>query len=242
MTTIWNFHFLIRQSSLALDALRSLASCVCEAGFAPEVLDDGSVPAWSGDGSGFLCFSNERAAIEWLAQGEGLISYRDSDGSTEVSVSVHFAHGLLKRELFDVPDKPIYDDVVVTFTQLAGANPIASGHLVSSMPRIAELLNAEYAYGFDDDALESVLDFYCVHRCIASGRLPPFLGWLNAAPIGSVAADYLQAVADLVEARLRVENGFVLLTLSEWPADLPPGRIVEAGRRLRDSTADRGCD
>lgn len=102
----------------------------------------------------------------------------------------------------------------------AGFSPSMSSdgtwnRLRAQFTAFAECLAAEYLFALDDEALEAVLDSYCVHRRVAVGRLPPFLGWLNAAPMASSLAKHLNDAAQVVAGVVTVEHGYVVVTLSE---------------------------
>lgn len=235
MSDWWTFRVLCPPNESLAFRIRTLISDLLSLGYSAPSGND-AVWCTSADGSGAIPFDSVERAASWLAVGEGLLPIQIEDFS--VDLSVHRREGILRLEMEHLPDEPIYDVVALS---------VPSQALDDVWPITEQLLQASlvalpfaFAYAINDATAEAMSKDACVHRRVASNRLPPFLPWLLAIPQDSPLSAAFDFAASIVDRPITESHGVRTLTLTDVPGTREQ-EVLRSSALWRRATQDDGC-
>ena len=202
----------------------------------------GFIHGVSAEGMETFVFDDLRTAAEWVSGGIGLsLTLRATD--SELSLSVVRRDGDAHPRLSMAPDRPLFDEVVLSCSmlRLCDEREQVWRPFTAVLRNLAARLPVVYGYAFTETAGERLVAYQCVHSRVSQGRMPPFVGWLTMAPRSSTIAGELYAAAPVVDATVTEFDRYVVLELGPNPWSTPEQDVLARNRRWRSVTGDRGC-
>ncbi len=213
-------------------------------GFSVLSRDDGTVAGMSSDGLGEVLFDSVVQAARWLGAEEGSLSLHHIDLKFEVGLSVHRRASSVSVMMEGVPDKPLFDQVMLSCSTNEFSRPDreAIWQTIAGATRLT-LANCqfEFAYAITETVFEKLIRFSCVQQRVAEQHLPPFIPWMSIARAGTAIAHELEYVSTLSARPLNTDPGTCILQLTDAPWLEQDESVIQLSEMWRRVTRDEGC-
>lgn len=235
MSDNWHLSLLCSADSVTQRAVEDLV------GRLAELLGYGAAdePIWcmSGDGLTSFRFGSPAAAASWLGSGEGGLPLERDD--VQLFVSIQRRDGAIATAMTGRSDQPHFDELTLS-TPSSRVTPSTWPRILRAWRIAIESTPIVFAHAMTEDMYDLVWSELVVHRRVMAGRLPTFLPWLCAIPVGSPLIEEMNTAAGIIGRPIDERAGILTMTLADDPWNAPVTVFARASSRWSAMTGEAG--